>query len=141
MFNACLQWNWAAELLPLWLAPNLVTLIGFGFILVNVLTLVLVMPDLAGPGPSWMYYSFAAGLWMYVSFFFSLSFSFVNLLTKTGMAQTGTRQWIIWTGSKLEEQEHRHHWGNYLSEGFYFGLGPTITKLSTVTASTRSIVF
>ena len=24
------------------------------------------MPDLVGPGPSWMYYSFAAGLWMYV---------------------------------------------------------------------------
>jgi len=58
-------WNWAAELLPLWLAPNLVTLIGFGFILTNVLTLIIVMPDLVGPGPSWMYYSFAAGLWMY----------------------------------------------------------------------------
>lgn len=58
-------WNWAAELLPLWLAPNLVTLIGFGFILVNVITLSIVMPDLVGPGPAWMYYSFAAGLWMY----------------------------------------------------------------------------
>ncbi|KAF8456207.1 CDP-alcohol phosphatidyltransferase-domain-containing protein [Terfezia claveryi] len=58
-------WNWAAELLPLWLAPNLVTLIGFGFILVNVITLWIVMPDLVGPGPAWMYYSFAAGLWMY----------------------------------------------------------------------------
>ncbi|KAF8469648.1 CDP-alcohol phosphatidyltransferase [Kalaharituber pfeilii] len=58
-------WNWAVELLPMWLAPNAVTLIGFGFILTNVATLALVMPDLIGPGPSWLYYSFAAGLWMY----------------------------------------------------------------------------
>ncbi|OAA63747.1 sn-diacylglycerol cholinephosphotransferase [Niveomyces insectorum RCEF 264] len=58
-------WNAAANLLPMWLAPNMVTLIGFLFILGNVGLLVLLMPDLVGPGPSWLYYSFAFGLFMY----------------------------------------------------------------------------
>jgi len=53
------------ELLPRWLAPNAVTLLGFGFILSNVLCLELFMPDLVGPGPPWLYYSFAFGLWAY----------------------------------------------------------------------------
>jgi ethanolaminephosphotransferase len=43
----------------------MVTLIGFGFILFNIVLLVIYMPDLVGPGPSWLYYSFAAGLFMY----------------------------------------------------------------------------
>ncbi|KAI5917074.1 CDP-alcohol phosphatidyltransferase [Camillea tinctor] len=58
-------WNAFVELLPLWLAPNMVTLLGFCFILVNVGLLVLIMPDLVGPGPSWLYLSFAFGLFMY----------------------------------------------------------------------------
>ncbi|KAI1170912.1 CDP-alcohol phosphatidyltransferase [Nemania sp. FL0916] len=58
-------WNAFVELLPLWLAPNMVTLLGFCFILANVGLLVLVMPDLVGPGPSWLYLSFAFGLFMY----------------------------------------------------------------------------
>ncbi|KAI9680940.1 MAG: hypothetical protein M1829_001020 [Trizodia sp. TS-e1964] len=58
-------WNAAVKLLPLWLAPNMVTLLGFFFILANVASLAIVMPDLVGPGPSWLYYSFAFGLWMY----------------------------------------------------------------------------
>lgn len=59
------QWNACVELLPKWLAPNLVTLLGFGFILINVLTLYIFIPDLLGPGPHWVYYSFAFGLWAY----------------------------------------------------------------------------
>ncbi|KAI1184177.1 CDP-alcohol phosphatidyltransferase [Nemania serpens] len=58
-------WNAFVELLPLWLAPNMVTLLGFCFILANVALLVVVMPDLVGPGPSWLYLSFAFGLFMY----------------------------------------------------------------------------
>jgi len=37
------------ELLPLWLAPNMVTLLGFFFILTNVICLEIFMPDLVGP--------------------------------------------------------------------------------------------
>lgn len=58
-------WNAFVELLPLWLAPNMVTLLGFFFILGNVGLLQIFMPDLVGPGPTWLYYSFAFGLWMY----------------------------------------------------------------------------
>jgi ethanolaminephosphotransferase len=53
------------ELLPLWLAPNAVTLLGFGFIVANVCLLEAYIPDLVGPAPSWVYYSFAFGLWAY----------------------------------------------------------------------------
>ena len=45
----CAQWNGFVELLPLWLAPNLVTLLGFFFILGNVVLLELYIPDLVGP--------------------------------------------------------------------------------------------
>ena len=37
------------KLLPLWLAPNMVTLLGFFFILGNVLCLEIYTPDLVGP--------------------------------------------------------------------------------------------
>ncbi|CAI4218624.1 unnamed protein product [Parascedosporium putredinis] len=43
----------------------MVTLLGFFFILGNVGLLVIYMPDLVGPGPSWLYLSFAFGLFMY----------------------------------------------------------------------------
>ncbi|KAK0734960.1 CDP-alcohol phosphatidyltransferase-domain-containing protein [Lasiosphaeria miniovina] len=58
-------WNAVVELLPLWLAPNMVTLLGFFCILANVGLLAIFMPDLIGPGPSWLYFSFALGLFMY----------------------------------------------------------------------------
>jgi len=42
------QWNAFVEFLPLWLAPNMVTLIGFFFVLGNVILLELFDPDLVG---------------------------------------------------------------------------------------------
>ncbi|KAK3956326.1 hypothetical protein QBC32DRAFT_148752 [Pseudoneurospora amorphoporcata] len=59
------QWNAFVEFLPLWVAPNMVTLIGFGFIVANVGLLLIFIPDLVGPGPSWLYFSFAFGLFAY----------------------------------------------------------------------------
>lgn len=58
-------WNAFVEILPLWVAPNMVTLIGFSFIVANVGLLLIFMPDLVGPGPSWLYFSFAFGLFAY----------------------------------------------------------------------------
>ena len=43
------KWNAFVELLPLWLAPNMVTLLGFMFILINVIFITIFMPDLVGP--------------------------------------------------------------------------------------------
>ncbi|KAG5463692.1 MAG: CDP-alcohol phosphatidyltransferase-domain-containing protein [Olpidium bornovanus] len=48
--------------------PNLITLLGLGFILANLLLVVVFVPDLVGPAPSWMYFSFAIGLWLYSTF-------------------------------------------------------------------------
>lgn len=61
-------WNASVELLPLWMAPNMVTLLGFFFIIGNVAIVTIFVPDLVGPGPSWIYYSFALGVWMYSTF-------------------------------------------------------------------------
>lgn len=61
-------WNYATTLFPLWMAPNLITLTGLGFILINVATIEYYMPDLVGPAPAWVYYSLAAGLFLYQTF-------------------------------------------------------------------------
>ena len=61
-------WNKAVLIFPRWYAPNLITLSGLAFILVNVASILLVVPDLVGPGPTWLYYSLAAGLFLYQTF-------------------------------------------------------------------------
>ncbi|KAI9149682.1 hypothetical protein H9P43_009859 [Blastocladiella emersonii ATCC 22665] len=61
-------WNWAVTLFPMWMAPNMITLVGFGFVWINLLFILLFMPDLAGPGPAWLYFSFALGIWLYSTF-------------------------------------------------------------------------
>jgi len=45
------------------LAPNMVTLIGFMFIIANVALLQIMDPGLQGSAPGWVYYSYAFGLW------------------------------------------------------------------------------
>lgn len=40
-------WNWAVKLLPKRMAPNLVTLVGFMFIVAAYITVVIFIPDLS----------------------------------------------------------------------------------------------
>ncbi|TDL22620.1 Choline/ethanolaminephosphotransferase [Rickenella mellea] len=61
-------WNAAAKPFPSWMAPNLITLTGFAFILINIATLAAYAPDLIGPGPSWVYLTFSLGLFLYQTF-------------------------------------------------------------------------
>ncbi|KAL7750459.1 hypothetical protein RI367_004233 [Sorochytrium milnesiophthora] len=61
-------WEWATTLFPMWMAPNLITLIGFSFVWINFLFLLIWVPDMEGPGPSWLYFSFALGIWLYSTF-------------------------------------------------------------------------
>jgi len=61
-------WNWAVELFPLWMAPNLITLCGLGFVFLNVICVIIWIPDLVGPGPRWLYWSFPIGVWLYSTF-------------------------------------------------------------------------
>lgn len=60
-------WSRLVLFLPLWLAPNLVTLIGFAVICLNISTLLYFVSDISDPLPSWVYFSFAAGLFIYQS--------------------------------------------------------------------------
>ncbi|KAJ1512038.1 hypothetical protein HMI56_004604 [Coelomomyces lativittatus] len=61
-------WSWAVTLFPLWMAPNLITLLGFCFVVLNLLLILMVVPDMVGPAPSWLYFSFALGIWLYSTF-------------------------------------------------------------------------
>lgn len=50
------------------MAPNVVTLLGFLFIIINVLTVFYYDPGLDKETPSWTYYSYAVGLFLYQLF-------------------------------------------------------------------------
>lgn len=51
--------------MPRWLAPNVITLLGILAIYANILTILIYVPDLISSGPSWIYFSFAFGLFFY----------------------------------------------------------------------------
>ncbi|KAI8089769.1 CDP-alcohol phosphatidyltransferase-domain-containing protein [Halteromyces radiatus] len=61
-------WNAAIELFPMWMAPNLITLIGLLFMIINVIFAIIFIPDMDGEEPSWIYFSFALGVWLYSTF-------------------------------------------------------------------------
>lgn len=60
--------NFVIKLFPMWMAPNLITLTGFLFVVGNVLTLLWYNPTLDQDCPSWVYYSWALGLFLYQTF-------------------------------------------------------------------------
>lgn len=37
-------------------SPNLITLIGFGFVVANMFLVMYFIPDLETPGPTWVYF-------------------------------------------------------------------------------------
>lgn len=53
---------------PMNMAPNLITLSGFMFVVFNLITLLWYNPSLAQDCPSWTYYSWAIGLFLYQTF-------------------------------------------------------------------------
>ncbi|KAI0204234.1 CDP-alcohol phosphatidyltransferase [Astrocystis sublimbata] len=53
---------------PMWMAPNLITLTGFMFVVANFCTLLWYNPTLDQDCPPWVYYSWAAGLFIYQTF-------------------------------------------------------------------------
>lgn len=69
----CVSWtkshsNEQAHSLQTKQSPNLITLIGLGFTAANVLLVLYYVPDLGTEAPKWIYFSFAAGLWLYSTF-------------------------------------------------------------------------
>jgi len=67
-------WNWFVTLWPEWVAPNMITLSGLAFVLLNFATLLFYDPmyltekgGSTGP-PNWVYFTWAAGLFLYQTF-------------------------------------------------------------------------
>ncbi|XP_036332951.1 cholinephosphotransferase 1 isoform X1 [Rhagoletis pomonella] len=60
-------WNWLVSKTPLWLAPNLITIIGLIVNIVTTLILVSYSPDAKSPPPAWTSLLCAFGLFIYQS--------------------------------------------------------------------------
>ncbi|KAF1809960.1 Choline/ethanolaminephosphotransferase [Eremomyces bilateralis CBS 781.70] len=56
------------KLFPMWMAPNLITLSGFSFVVINFLTLLWYTPGLDTDCPPWVYASWSIGLFLYQTF-------------------------------------------------------------------------
>ncbi|RCH77944.1 hypothetical protein CU098_001076, partial [Rhizopus stolonifer] len=65
-------WNWCVQFFPISMAPNLITLTGLFFMIFNVGLAIVFVPNMGTgeneSGPSWIYFSFAIGLWLYSTF-------------------------------------------------------------------------
>ncbi|CAG8971284.1 hypothetical protein HYALB_00001451 [Hymenoscyphus albidus] len=60
--------NFVIKCFPMSMAPNLITLSGFSFIIANVLTLLWYTPTLDQDCPPWVYFSWSIGLFLYQTF-------------------------------------------------------------------------
>ncbi|KAI9716218.1 MAG: hypothetical protein M1812_005443 [Candelaria pacifica] len=60
--------NVAIKCFPMSMAPNAITLTGFSFVIINFLTLLWYNPTLDQDCPSWVYASWAIGLFLYQTF-------------------------------------------------------------------------
>jgi ethanolaminephosphotransferase len=61
-------WEFCTRLFPLSMAPNLITLTGFGFMVLNLIFAIIFVPDLETPTSRWFYFSCSLGLWLYSTF-------------------------------------------------------------------------
>ena len=60
--------NFVIKLFPMNMAPNLITLTGFLFVIINIITLLWYNPTLDQDCPRWVYFSWAIGLFLYQTF-------------------------------------------------------------------------
>jgi len=60
-------WNWFVELLPMWLAPNLITLIGLVGVIASFLIDTWYIMDFTGEAPKWVYLFAATAVVVYVN--------------------------------------------------------------------------
>lgn len=61
-------WSYVTTFFPLWMAPNLITMIGFLFVIFNFGLLLVFTPTLSEPGSAPLFLSYAIGLWLYSTF-------------------------------------------------------------------------
>lgn len=60
--------NFVLKCFPMTMAPNLITLTGFMFVVFNFATMLWYTPGMDQDCPSWVYFSWAAGLFLYQTF-------------------------------------------------------------------------
>lgn len=61
-------WSQVIELFPLSMAPNAITLSGFGFVIINVFTMLYYTPNMDQDCAPWVYWTWAVGLFLYQTF-------------------------------------------------------------------------
>lgn len=61
-------WSQVIKVFPLSMAPNAITLSGFGFVIANILTMLYYSPSLDQDCPPWVYASWSVGLFLYQTF-------------------------------------------------------------------------
>ncbi|KAM5250082.1 cholinephosphotransferase 1 isoform 1-T1 [Hipposideros larvatus] len=62
-----LYWTWLLQWVPLWLAPNSITLLGLAVNLLTTLVLIAYCPTITEEAPYWTYFLCALGLFIYQS--------------------------------------------------------------------------
>jgi ethanolaminephosphotransferase len=60
--------NVVIKCFPMWMAPNLITLSGFMFVIINFITMLWYNPTLDQDCPRWVYFLQALGLFLYQTF-------------------------------------------------------------------------
>eukprot|EP00741_Cyanophora_paradoxa_P014372 tig00000190_g13863.t1 len=58
-------WEWTLRFVPMWIAPNMITLLGLCCTLVTYLIMLYYCPDLQGRAPAWAYVLCSIGLFAY----------------------------------------------------------------------------
>lgn len=61
-------WLWFEQIFPSTMAPNLITLSGLGFVIFNVILVMIYDPFLNQESPRWVYFAHAFGIFMYQTF-------------------------------------------------------------------------
>ncbi|AMD19731.1 HCL420Wp [Eremothecium sinecaudum] len=61
-------WQQFVKFFPLWMAPNMVTLLGFGFMVFSLCIVLLWNPSLEEDTPRWTYFTYAICLFLYQTF-------------------------------------------------------------------------
>lgn len=61
-------WDYMLKLFPMWMAPNLITIIGFCFVIADYILVAVMIPDLEKPAPSWVYFVLSINIWLYLTF-------------------------------------------------------------------------
>lgn len=61
-------WLWFEQIFPSIMAPNLITLSGLGFVIINVILVMIYDPFLNQESPRWVYFAHAFGIFMYQTF-------------------------------------------------------------------------